>query len=151
MHLPSLLRRTGNEPFRSLSRLQDDFNRLFEELAETRPRFGFATNEFSPSCEMDEDKSNYIMKFDMPGVKKEDVKVELDGNVLSVSAERREEKKTESKKSHYSEISYGSYHRTFTLPSSVDEKKVDAKFDNGVLTLTMPKSETSNLKQIAVH
>lgn len=68
-----------------------------------------------------------------------------------VSAERREEKKSEDKKSRYSEISYGSYQRRFTLPSAVDEKKVDAKFEDGVLMVTLPKTESTKTKQIAVH
>ncbi|MGE4133813.1 MAG: Hsp20/alpha crystallin family protein [Bdellovibrionales bacterium] len=148
MNLPSLLRR-GTEPYRMLTRLQSDFDRLFEDLAVAEPRL--IGPEFSPTCELSEDKSNYVMTFDMPGVKKEDVKIELDGNRLMVSAERREEKKTEDKKRRYSEVSYGSYQRTCTLPSAVDDKKVDAKFENGVLTLTMPKTESSKAKQIAVH
>ncbi|MGZ6480183.1 MAG: Hsp20/alpha crystallin family protein [Bdellovibrionales bacterium] len=149
MTLPSIWRRSSNEPFRTLTRLQSDFERLFEEMAEVEPRFG--TSDFTPSCELNEDKSNYIMKFDMPGVNKEDVKIELDGNLLTVLAERREEKKTEDRRIRFSEISYGSYQRSFTLPSSVDEKKVDAKFENGVLTLTMPRTESSKAKQIAIH
>ncbi|MGE4131018.1 MAG: Hsp20/alpha crystallin family protein [Bdellovibrionales bacterium] len=148
MNLPSLWRR-GSEPYRLLSRLQNDFDRLFEDFAVAEPRL--MVPEFSPTCELSEDKSNYVMTFDMPGVKKEDVKIELDGNRLMVSAERREEKEMEDKKRRYSEISYGSYQRTFTLPSAVDDKKVDAKFENGVLTLTMPKTESSKAKQIAVH
>lgn len=150
MSLPSLWRRPGSDSFRSLTRLQEDFQRLFHELTEESPHF--LTSDFSPSCELVEDKSNYVMKFDMPGVKKEDVKIEIDGAQITVSAERREEKKSEDRRSHYSELTYGAYRRSFTLPNSVDEKKVDAKFENGVLTLTMPKSEPSNkAKQIAVH
>jgi HSP20 family protein len=149
MNLPSLFRRNGGEPFRMLTRLQNDFERLFQELGEVEPRF--PSSDFSPSCELTEEKGNYIMKFDMPGVKKEDIKIEMDGNQLTVSAERREGKKSEDKKGRYSEISYGSYQRSLTLPNAVDEKKVDAKFENGVLTLTMPKSGSSQAKQIAVH
>jgi HSP20 family protein len=149
MNLPSILRRNGTEPFRMLTRLQDDFDRLFQELSVAEPRLLKA--DLACSCEVSEDKSSYTMKFDMPGIKKEDLKIEVDGNVLTVSAERKEEKKSDSKKSHYSEISYGSYMRSFTLPSPLDEKKVDAKFENGVLTLAIPKSEASKAKQIEVH
>lgn len=149
MNLPSLFRRNDNEPLRALTRLQDDFDRLFRELSGAEPRF--PVSEFSPTCELSEDKTTYTMKFDMPGVKKEDVKIEVDGNQLTVSAERKEEKKTEDRKSRYSEISYGSYRRNFTLPSAIDEKKVSAKFDNGVLTLTVPKTESSHSKQIAIQ
>ncbi|MGZ6480281.1 MAG: Hsp20/alpha crystallin family protein [Bdellovibrionales bacterium] len=151
MNLPSLMRSRMEEPARLLTRLQNDFERLFRDFSETRPSTAFATEEFYPTCELNENKSSYIMKFDMPGVKKDDVKIELDGNQLTVSAERREEKKSEDHRSRYSEISYGSYQRSFTLPSAVDDKKVDAKFENGELTLTMPKIESSKAKQIAIH
>ncbi len=148
MRLPSLWQ-SRNEPVRMLSRLQGDLDRFFEDLDIAQPQW--ATSGFSPSCELNEDKSNYIMKFDLPGVKKDDIKVDVDGNVLTVSAERHEEKKSAEGKSRYSEISYGSYQRSFTLPSSIDEKKVDAKYESGVLTLTMPKTEVSKAKQIAIH
>lgn len=148
MKLPSLWQRE-TEPFRSFSRLQNDLDRFFEDF--TSNRSTPTTGAFSPSLELSEDKSNYIMKFDIPGVRKEDVSVEVDGNVLTVTAERREEKKSEDRRNRYSEISYGSYARSCTLPSAVDEKKVDAKFEDGVLTVTIPKTETSKAKQIAVH
>ncbi|MGZ3723004.1 MAG: Hsp20/alpha crystallin family protein [Bdellovibrionales bacterium] len=148
MNLPSVFRRSGNEAIRGLARLQNDFESLLQELTE-EPRFEGA--EFSPSCELTEDKANYIVKFDMPGVKKEDINIEVDGRELSVSAERRSEKRSDEKKRHYTEISYGSYQRSFTLPSSIDEKRVGAKFDNGVLTLTVPKTESAHAKQIAIQ
>lgn len=140
------------EPFRSFSRLQNDLDRFFEDFAGEDIKLPSTTAAgFSPSCELSEDKANYIMKFDMPGVRKEDVKVEVDGNYLTVTAERREEKRSEDRKNRYSEINYGSYQRSCALPASVDDKKVDAKFDNGVLTLTIPKTEETKAKQIAVH
>lgn len=148
MNLPSLWRREG-EPYRMLTRLQSDLDRLFEDFAGGEQRF--FGSDFSPSCELCEEKSNYVMKFDMPGVKKEDVKIEIEGNQLTVSAERKEEKKSEDKKRRYSEVSYGSYRRSFTLPSPIDDKKADAKFENGVLTVTVPKTEMSKAKQISVQ
>jgi len=152
MKLPSIWRRNEMEPFRSFSRLQNDLDRFFEDFAGEDIKLPSTTAAgFSPSCELSEDKANYIMKFDMPGVRKEDVKVEVDGNYLTVTAERREEKRSEDRKNRYSEINYGSYQRSCALPASVDDKKVDAKFDNGVLTLTIPKTEETKAKQIAVH
>ena len=77
--------------------------------------------------------------------------MELNNNILSVSAERKEETKREDEKQYFSEFSYGSYFRSMTLPSAVDEKKVDASFENGVLSLRLPKTETTKAKQIAIH
>jgi HSP20 family protein len=147
MNFPSLFR-TNNGSSRELSRLQKDFDCLFSELSDMEP---FIKSDMSCSCELLEDNSNFTFKFDMPGIKKEDIKVEVDGNVLTVSAERSEEKKSDGKKSRYSEVSYGSYQRSFTLPDIAEEAKVGAKFENGVLTLTVPKAQTSNSKQISIQ
>lgn len=149
MNLPSLFRRNGNDPLRSLARIRDNLDNMMQEFTDADS--SFFRSDFSPSCELSEDKSNFYAKFDIPGVKKEDVKVEMDGGQLTVSAERREEKRNEDKKNFYSEISYGSFERSFTLPAAVDEKKIEATFDNGVLTLVMPKNGRSTAKQIEVH
>lgn len=145
----SLWRRSANHPLPTLSTLQSDFVRLFQDLTEIEPRFSLG--EFLPLCEMSEDKSAYIARFDLPGVKKEDVKIEIDGNHLTVSAERRAETKSEDKRNRISEISYGTYHRSFTLASYVDENRVDARFQDGVLTLTLPKAQSTKAKQIVVQ
>ncbi|KYG67991.1 hypothetical protein AZI87_01595 [Bdellovibrio bacteriovorus] len=137
-------------PFKSFSQMDDPFERILNELMNMR-KGSLSQFEFSPSCEISEEDNNYVMTFDLPGVNKEQVKVEVDNNQITVSAERRDEKKKDTKKTHLSEIQYGSYQRTFTLPSSIDEKRVDAKFDNGVLTLTIPKNVTTKQKQIPVH
>ena len=142
-------RRNGLTKTVPVSRLQNEFDRAFQEFFETFPVA--SAMDFNPSCELTEDPTGYSLKFDVPGVKKEDVKIELTQNVLTVSAERKQEKATDTKKQHYSEISYGSYRRSFSLPSEVDEKKVDAKFENGVLTVKLPKSETSKAKQISIQ
>lgn len=147
MNIPSLFQ-PGHQPTRWLSRIQHDFDRLFSELSNAEP---LMSSEIGCSCEVTEDKSNYTCTFDMPGVKKSDVNVQFSGNTLTVSAERTEEKKSEGKKKRYSEVNYGSYLRSFTLPESVDGSKIDAKFENGVLKVTLPKTTSSNSKQIAVQ
>lgn len=141
--------RFGN-PFRELAKMQADLDRVFQDFGTQFPR-ATAMKELSPNCEITEDKENYMLKFDLPGVDKEHVKVEVDRNLLTISAERREEKKTDDKKTHFSEISYGAFTRSFTLPNAIDESKVDAKFDKGVLTVTVPKTETMQTKRISVQ
>lgn len=138
-------------PFRDLSQIQDSFDRLLNDFVSLRKTNGLQDYSFSPTCEVDEEGNNYVMKFDLPGVPKELVKVEVDNDQLTVRAERKEERKSESKKKYFSEIYYGSYIRTFTLPGPVEDKKVDAKFDNGVLTVTISKTESTKAKQIPVH
>lgn len=147
MNLPSLFR-TNNQPVRTLARLQNDLDRVFTELLSWEP---LMKSEMTCNCEVSEDKSHYTVKFDMPGVKKGDIKAELDGKVLTVFAERTEEKKTDGGKSRYSEVNYGSYQRSFTLPEAVEDGKVEAKFENGILSLTIPKHQISNAKQISIQ
>lgn len=134
-----------------MSLLQEPFDKLFNELINMKTYSTGDEYSFSPSCDITEDAKGYTMKFDMPGVAKENIKVEAVNDRLTVSAERKEEKKTEDKKRHLSEVYYGSYQRSFVLPSTVDPKKVDAKFENGVLMVTIPKTETLETRAIAIH
>lgn len=138
-------------PFRDFSQMQESFDRLFNEVMNLRRSNGLQDYNFAPSCEVFEEGSNYILKFDLPGVTKEQIKVEAEKDYLTVRAERKEEKKREDKKKFLSEIYYGSYSRTFNLPGITDDKMIDAKFENGVLTVIVPKSDTQKVKQIPIH
>ncbi len=140
-----------SSPFREMSRYQESIDRLMNEIMNLRREEGSLGGDFTPSCEVNEDEKNYIMKFDLPGIKKDQVKVEVDNDRLTVRAERKEEREEKTKKKYLSEISYGSYVRTFTLPQTIDEKKVEAKFEDGVLIINVPKSETPKAKQISIH
>ena len=110
-----------------------------------------------PAMEMRLDISErddaYLVKADLPGVKKEDISVRIDGNVVQIDAECRQEKETkaESGKVLRSERYYGALSRTFSLGHDVDDAKVDATYADGVLTLRLPKKAESAAKRIAVH
>jgi HSP20 family protein len=150
--------RGGRSPFRELQndmqRFQSKMEQLFEEMAPLSIASipsAEAMETFNPRCDVSEDKANYYLKFDIPGVSKDQIKVELANNTLTVSAERKEERKKEDQKKYLSEVFYGSYVRSFTLPNIVKESKIEAHFENGVLTLTIPKTEVTQTKQIAVH
>ena len=138
-------------PFRDFSQVQEPFDRLFNEFINLKRTDGMQSMSFNPSCEIAEEDNNYVLRFDLPGVTKDQVKVEADRDQLTIHAERKEEQKSESKKKYLSEMHYGSYTRSFTLPGPVDEKKVDAKFENGVLTVTVPKTESVKAKQIQIQ
>ena len=142
-------------PFRSLSRAQDSLDRMFNEIMPTMtPTRFLSANEglvFAPSCEVTDEGASYSVKVDLPGVSKDNVKVEAFKDQLTIHAERREEKKSETKRKYLSEVSYGSYDRSFTLPGLIDDKKIDAKFENGVLTVSVPKAEASGGRQIPIH
>lgn len=132
------------------SQLEDSLDRLINEMIAAK-KGRMSSFNFEPSCEVLDEGKNYLLKFDLPGVTKDQVKVQVDKDQLTVFAERKEEQKHETKRKFLSEVHYGSYSRSFTLPGPVDEKKVDAKFENGVLTITIPKTETLQSKQIPVQ
>jgi HSP20 family protein len=107
---------------------------------------------FSPNFEVTEDKNAYYLKVDVPGVPKDSIKIDLHDNRLSVSGERKEEKKVDDKESrtHFSEIYYGSFSRSITFPVPVDAEKTEAKYDAGVLNLVIAKKTALNSRQIAI-
>lgn len=151
--LSKMTNRSIFNPFREFSLMDSGFGRLFKELEAFR-KSSDVEGWFSPSCDIVDDKTQYVMKFDMPGVDKKDLKVELDEHQLTVSAERRSETESDEKNKYLSEIRYGSYTRSFALPEQVDEKKIEAKLENGVLTLKVPKTEvtkTSKSQQIPIQ
>ncbi len=143
-------KRSAN-PFREFSEMQGSMEQLINEFMSFKKMNDVESFSFTPSSDVFEDENRFVFKFDLPGVTKDQITVEADRDQLVVRAERKEERKTEGKKKYLSEVRYGSYERRFNLPSPVDEKKVDAHFEDGVLTLIIPKSEASKMKQIAVH
>lgn len=97
------------------------------------------------------DEDSYQVKAEIPGVDKQDIDVSIDGNQVSISAEvKRETKKKESEKDIYTERYYGNVFRSFTLPGEVDAAKSSAKYESGVLTLTLPKRSNGNSHKISV-
>ena len=138
----------GAGPFHELRNLQRAMDRW---LGEGYKPMANELDMMAPTCEVSEDQGNYIVKFDIPGMAKDQLKIELQDNVLTVAGERREEKKTEEKRRHIAEITYGSFMRTIQLPTMVDEKKVEAHYEHGVLTVTVPKAEAARSRQITIN
>jgi HSP20 family protein len=98
-----------------------------------------------------EDDKAYTVKADVPGVKKEDIQIEIDDDMVSLRAEVKQEKEEKKgEKVVYSERSYGMVSRSFTLPTAVDEKAAKAEYKDGVLSLTLPKKSNGSAKRIAV-
>ncbi len=111
-----------------------------------------AVRSMMPAIDIVEEKDHYTIKADLPGMNQKDIKVELDEGVLRISGERNEEKKEQDKDNHYRyyERSFGSFERRFVLPREVKEDAIEAKYENGVLKITIPKAETRKAKEIAV-
>ena len=127
--------------------LLSDLDKEFEGFW---PVTGDKTNRSFPACDFHEDKDNYFISLDLPGLKKEGIKINYENQMLTISGTRQEEytKELKENNSRFTEKFYGSFSRSFKLPSSIDEDKVEAHFANGVLELVLPK--TSKSKEIPV-
>jgi len=108
------------------------------------------TLEYSACCDIRETKDEFFLSFDLPGVISDDVKIELTGNQLAISGERKLEKEYQEADTHRVERSYGKFSRAFTLSEEVDLKKIEADFDNGVLSIIIPKAEVKKPRQINI-
>jgi HSP20 family protein len=141
---------TRFDPFTELARFEP-FHDL--ESALRLPRSFWRNMPEAPEIRMDvsEDDKAFRIKAEIPGVKKEDIKVSIDRNQVSISAEvRREEEKKKGESVIRSERYYGNQFRGFTLQQDIDEDKAEAKYDNGILELMLPKKEATIVKQVAV-
>ena len=130
------------------------FDDLFNELSRgfwVKPVGIPAETELKMKLDVKEDEKSYTVQAEVPGVKKEDIQVDIDGNQISVRAEvRKEKEEKKGEKTVYSERSYGMVSRSFTLPAEVDEKAAKAEYKDGVLSLVLPKKSNGGGKRIAV-
>ena len=112
---------------------------------------GETWEEFQPQSRLTEEKDKYVIEVNLPGIKKEDVKIEVEENIVKISGERKEEKKQDDAKQHYSEIFYGKFYREFALPTLVKKEKNKAHYENGVLLITAPKDMQSQAHRVNIE
>jgi len=132
----------------------DPFAEVFPELFRSvlQPVRPTAADALEIKLDVKESDTEYAVEAEMPGVKKEDIHVQIDGNRVSIQAEtKRESEQKDGERVLRSERYYGSVARTFTLASEIDESKVRAKIDNGVLSLALPKKKAPTAKRITVE
>jgi HSP20 family protein len=132
--------RPGLVRFGQLTSLQDELDRLFGSLP----------GVWSPALDVQEDKDNYLFCAELPGLKREDIEVQLQDGALVISGERKIEKLEEGVEVHRRERYYGKFQRVLTLPEPVAADKVKAEYKDGVLTVTLPKTEAAKPKKIDV-
>ncbi|MEI9960145.1 MAG: Hsp20/alpha crystallin family protein [Limisphaerales bacterium] len=126
--------------FGRLSNLQDELDRLFESPLPA----------WSPALDVYEDKDSFVIRAELPGLKREDIEVSLQDGALVISGERKSEKVEEGTEVHRQERFYGKFQRALTLPEPVAADKVKADYKDGVLTVTLPKTEEAKPKKIDV-
>jgi len=129
----------------------EDFFKPWNEWFDSGGLWGRVMN--IPAVNITEQKNDYLVSLAVPGMKKEDFKIDVEGNMLTISSEREETKEEKDKKFTRKEYNYSSFSRSFTLPDEVNREKIDAKYEDGVLKLTLPRREevkNPTAKQIAV-
>ena len=141
------------DPFRDLSVIQERMNQIFEDaLSRSRGRDeGIRTGMWTPAVDIYENHDSVVVKAELPGVEKDQISVEVKDGILSLRGERKFEKEVKEESYHRIERSYGNFQRSFSLPVSVDQEKVTAKFKDGVLEVKLPKKEQAKPKQIKVN
>jgi HSP20 family protein len=143
---------TRFEPFREFATLQDRINRVFRETYSPEGRDEtLTTSSFAPAVDVYEDEHSVTLKIEVPGIEEKDIDVRVENNTLTVHGERKIEKEEKEENYRRVERQYGSFTRTFNLPTTVDSEKVLANYDKGVLKIALPKKAEAKPKQIKVN
>jgi HSP20 family protein len=139
-------------PFYEMDKLHKEINRLFDFAYPGTDGAGASLLDgvWAPAVDVLEHKDSIVVKADLPGLTKEDVNVSIENNILTISGEKKLEQEHKDGDAVRLERYYGSFNRAFTLPSTVDVNKVNAKFENGVLELTLTKKEEAKPRQIRI-
>ncbi len=141
------------DPFRELDELHNRLGTLFGRAPARKDGTKEETRtiaEWAPLVDIIEDEKEYLIKAELPEIKKEDVKVRMENGVLNISGERTYEKEDKDRKYHRIERAYGSFERSFTVPEDADATKVNAEFKDGVLKVHLAKDETAKPKAVEV-
>ena len=138
------------EPFRSVTGLQDQVNRLFHQAFD-RTSEESSLSAWAPAVDIYETEQELVVKADLPEVDPKDLDIRVENHLLTIRGERKFEKKVNEDNYLRVERSYGSFARSFTLANSVNAEAIQAAYQNGVLTLTIPKREEAKPKQIKVN
>ncbi len=136
------------DPFREIEDVLERYSRAPRKSLANLDDKTFENSDWTPVVDIYETDDSFIVKAELPGVKKEDVSVNIENGLLTIKGEKKTE--TEDKKRHRVECTYGSFIRSFTLPQSVAIDKVEAKYKNGLLNLTIPKEKQAAPNQIEV-
>ena len=137
--LPAVWRESSLKP---IWKLQQSLDRLMDEFA--------TPFEFIPACDLEETDSHYLLSFDLPGISKDEIHVEMKGDRLVISGERKEDHEKKDASAISTERHYGSFYREITLPEDVDPEKVEAAYEAGVLHVSVPKIESVKAKPIEI-
>ena len=159
MKNPLVSRGSGRmNPWRAASDLQRELERWFGDRFPGLTDMSELSGDWNlvPACELRETDKDYVVQVDVPGICKDDLKIEVADNQLIISGERKQEEDSDNDRDkesrrHITETRYGSFMRTLTLPQAIDEKSVQAQYKDGVLTVRVPKAESRAQKTIPIQ
>lgn len=144
----AITRYSYRNPWNELDALTNRLSRVFSGNDFPTPSSG---GDWMPAVNVEETKDELVLTAELPGIKREDVQIEVENNILSISGERREERtENEEKRYHLWERHYGSFQRSFTLPRTVRADDISADYDNGLLRIHMPKAEEARTRKITI-
>lgn len=139
------------EPLRELNTIQGEVNRLFNTFFDTPVTAAEgAGRRWLPAMDLVEAEDHYVLRADLPGLGEDDVSIEVEDDVLTVSGERKAEHEERNEGYHRVERAYGTFARSLTLPEGVDPEAVEARFDRGVLEIRIPKPEQRKPRKVAI-
>jgi len=121
------------------------FDNLFDRFFQTDQEWNQLPKSFSPQVDISETEKAFEIELAVPGMKKDDFKIDFAEGRLTISGERKQVEEKEGKNYHTKEMRYGNFSRSFYLPDTVDETKINASYDSGILSLVIPKDEKKNL------
>ncbi len=138
------------KPFREITSFRKEMDNLLNRFFTRSPLAETWGEEWLPSMDITESAANIVVQAELPGLEAKDLDISLTEDVLTIKGEKKKEGETKDEHHHYSERYYGAFQRSFRLPASVQADKIEARFEKGVLKITLPKSEEAKKKEIKV-
>lgn len=142
---------TRYTPQRTLRDLQSEVDDIFDRFFNRERGEERTTAVWSPQTDLTETDGAYRIRLDLPGMKKDDIVINLQNNTLTVRGERKSDRTNETEEYVRVERAFGTFHRTFALPDTVDAENIEATYDDGVLTISVPKTEENTRRQIEIQ
>lgn len=136
-----------------IASMQREMNRMFDSFFRGDPgeEFPLASATWRPAVDIAEEDAAFQVRMELPGVAKDDVKITMENNLLTVRGEKKQERESKGTNYHRAERGYGAFQRSFTLPTTVKGERIEASFKDGILNITLPKSEEAKPKEIEVR
>ena len=139
------------DPFRDMVTLREKMNRLFEDAVTHRgEERELISSAWAPAVDIYEDENQLVLSAEVPGLEEKDVEIKIEDSTLIIQGERKMQKETKEENYHRIERAYGSFYRSFSLPNYIDQEKIHAENENGVLKITMPKKAELKPRKVKI-